>query len=171
MGSVKEMPYREKYDGILLYMDILEGFAPGLVKGELGKAKVDELRDIWKKESEPIPEDASNKDRYEIAYRNFMRNWVSAHNFMREHQGEAGAAKFMRAAIAGWQQRYSGDALLLRIVGRVSRKTAFRTLAKQLAYKLQVFSPFVVSELNGKHMTLIVNPCKIPGMQRGRDVR
>jgi hypothetical protein len=167
MVSVKEMPYQEKYDEILKYMDVTKGFAIPLVKEELGKAKVKELQDLWKKESEPIPEGASDKERYEIAYRNFMRNWVSAHNFMRENLGEHGVKKFMSAAIEGWKRRYSSDALLLKIVGSVTRKTAFQTLAKKLAYKLQVFSPFIVSELDGNHMILTVHPCKIPEMPEG----
>jgi hypothetical protein len=169
MASVKEMPYQEKYDEILKYMDVTEGFAIPLVKEELGKAKVKELRDLWEKESEPIPEDASDKDKYEIAYRNFMRNWVSAHNFMRENLGWYGARKFLTAAIEGWRRKYSADAFKLKIVGGISRKTAFRTLAKELAYKLQVFSPFVVSELDENRMILTVNPCKIPGIPEGSD--
>ena len=169
MASVKEMPYQEKYDEILKYMDVTEGFVIPLVKEELGKAKVKELRDLWKKETEPIPEGTSDKDRYEIAYRNFMRNWVSAHNFMRENLGWYGARKFLTAAIKGWERRYSSDALLLKIVGSVSRKTAFRTLAKELAYKLQAFSPFMVSELDENHMILTVNPCKITEMPEGPD--
>jgi hypothetical protein len=169
MASVKEMPYHEKYDEIIRYMELTERFAIPLVKEELGEARVDELRDLWKKEFEPIPEGASTKDRYEIAYRNFMRNWVRAHNFMREHQGEFGAKKFMKAAIAAWKRRYSGDAFKLKIIGSLSRKTAFRTLAKELAYKLQVFSPFIVSELDENRMILTVNPCKISGMPEGDD--
>jgi hypothetical protein len=46
MVSVKEMPYQEKYDEILEYMDVTEGFAIPLVKEELSKAKVNELRDL-----------------------------------------------------------------------------------------------------------------------------
>jgi hypothetical protein len=169
MASVKEMPYQEKYKEILIYIDMTKDFARSLVKEELGNEKFHELLDIWKKESEPIPEDASDKDRYEIAYRNFIRNWVSAHNFMKEYQGEFGAKKFMQAAIVGWRKRYSGDSLLLKIVGGLSHKTAFQTLAKQLAYKLQVFSPFIVSELDGNRMVLMVNPCKIPEMPEGNN--
>ena len=167
MVEIKEMPYQEKYDEILKYIDVTESFAIPLVKEELGKEKVKELQDLWKKESEPIPECASNKERYEIAYSNFMRNWVSAHNFMRENLGEYGVKKFMSAAIEGWKRRYSSDALLLKIVGSVTRKTAFQTLANELAYKLQVFSPFIVSELDGNHMILTVHPCKIPEMPEG----
>lgn len=169
MDQVKEMPYNEKYQGIVSYMNMVEDFAPRLVKDELGETEEEELREIWKKESEPIPKDASDKERYEIAYRNFMRNWVSAHNFMRTHQGEDGAKKFMHAAIGRWNERYSGDSVLLKIIGGVSRKAAFRILAKRLAYSMQVFSPFVVTELTGKRMILKVDPCKIIGTPSGTD--
>ena len=46
MVQIKEMPYHEKLDGVLGYMRLVEGFAPKLVKEELGKEKVDELRMI-----------------------------------------------------------------------------------------------------------------------------
>jgi hypothetical protein len=169
MDQTNEMPYDEKYQGVASYVDILEDFAPRLVKDELGETELDELREIWKKESEPIPKDALDKERYEIAYRNFMRNWISAHNFMKQHQGEDGAKKFMQAAIGGWNKRYTGDSLWLKIVGAISRKAAFRILAKRLAYSLQVFSPFVVTELTGKRMILKVDPCKILGTPSGTD--
>jgi hypothetical protein len=142
MVTVKEMPYKEKYAGVLFYYQILEGFAPRLVKEELGEKKVAELRDIWKKESEPIPEGASDQERYEIAYRNFMEKWVSANNFMSTHQGEHGTKKYMQAAITAWNRKYTLRGLMFKIVAGISRKTAFRMVSKGLAYQLQVFSPF-----------------------------
>ena len=169
MPAVKEMPYNEKYQGIVSYMNMVEDFAPHLVKNELGETEEEELLEIWKKESEPIPIDASDKEKYEIAYRNFMRNWVSAHNFMKQHQGEDGGKKFMQAAIGRWYKRYSGDSMRLKIIGSVSRRAAFRILAKRLAYSMQVFSPFVVTELTGKRMILKVDPCKIIGTPSGTD--
>jgi hypothetical protein len=169
MDQVKQMPFSEKYEGVKTYVDVLEGFAPKLVKEELGETEEEELREIWKKESEPIPKDASDQEKYEIAYRNFMKNWMSAYNFMKQHKGEDGTKKFMQAAIGGWRQRYSGDALMLKIYSTVARKKAFQSLGKQLAYRLQVFSPFVVTELTDKRMVLKVSPCKIPKTPGGGD--
>ncbi len=169
MDQAKEMPYNEKYEGVQIYVDILEGFAPKLVKDELGETEEEELREMWKKESELIPKDASDQEKYEIAYRNFMKNWMSAYYFMKQHQGEDGTKKFMQAAIGGWRQKFSGDALKLKIYSTVSRKKAFKALASRLAYRLQVFSPFVVTELNDKRMLLKVSPCKIPKTQSGGD--
>jgi len=166
MFEFKEMPYDEKFTDILDYTKMVEGFAPQLVKKELGEEKVVELRSLWKEGTEPIPEDASDKDRYEIAYRNFMRKWVSANNLMGTHQGEAGTKKYMQAAIAAWKRKYL-YAFVLKFVGGVSRKTAFRILAKRLAYQLQAFSPFSVTELKENRMVLTVTPCKILTDQNG----
>jgi len=167
MSEVKEMPYQEKFEGILGYTKMVESFAPQLIKKELGKEKVDELQSIWKKGTQPIPEEASDRDEYDIAYRNFMWKWVSANNLMDTYQGEDGTKKYMQAAIAAWNRRYALRGLMFKVVGGIARKTAFRTVSKGLAYQLQAFSPFVVTELNEKRMVLSVAPCKILADQNG----
>jgi len=161
MIEFKEMPYDEKVTGILGYTKMVEGFAPQLVKKELGEEKAAELLSLWKKGSEPIPEDASDKDRYEIAYRNFMRKWVSANNFMSKHQGEFGTKKYMQTAIAAWNRKYALRGLMFKVAGGISRKTAFRSVSKGLAYQLQVFSPFSVTEPKENRVVFNVAPCKI----------
>ena len=161
MVESKEMPYGEKLTAILGFTKMVEGFAPQLVMKELGKEKADELRDLWKKRAEPIPEDASDKERYEIAYRNFMEKWVSANNFMSTHQGEHGTKKYMQAAITAWNRKYTLRGLMFKIVAGISRKTAFRMVSKGLAYQLQVFSPFSVAELNENRAIFTVDNCKI----------
>ena len=167
MIESKEMPYREKFIGIIGYTKMVEDFAPQLVRKELGEEKVDELRSLWKKRVEPIPEDASDKDKYDIAYRNFMLKWVSANDFMSTHQGEAGTKKYMQAAIAAWNRKYALRGLMFKVIAGISRKTAFRLISKGLAYQLQAFSPFSVTELKENRMVLTVAPCKILANQNG----
>jgi hypothetical protein len=167
MDEFKEMPYDEKLTSILGYTKMVESFAPQLVKKELGEEKVDELRNLWKKRTEQIPEDASDKDKYEIAYRNFMWKWVSANDFMLTHQGEAGTKNYMQAAIAAWNRKYALRGLSFKVVGGISRKTAFRKVLKGLAYQLQVFSPLSVTELKENRMVFAVTPCKILTNQNG----
>ena len=161
MVEFKEMPYSEKFTAILGYTKMVEGFAPQLVKNELGEGKVAELYSLWKKGMEKIPEDASDKDRYEIAYRNFMWKWVSANNFVGTLKGEDGTKKYMQAAIAAWNRKYALRGLMIKVVGGISRKTAFRIVSKGLAYQLQAFSPFSVTEFKDNRMVLAVAPCKI----------
>ena len=118
---------------------------------------------------EPTLIEASDEDKYEVAYRNFLIKWVTANNLMRKYEGEAGTSKYMVAAIAGWKKQYSNTSLMLRIMGAISSKIAFQKLARGLAYSLQVFSPFTVTNLEEKKMTLSVNPCKITGLPMGND--
>jgi hypothetical protein len=113
--------------------------------------------------------DASEIDKYEIAYKNLLQNWVTANNFMGKYLGEDGAMKYNQSAISAWKRKYAGSAYALRIIGSVSRKTAFRILSKRLAYQLQVFSPFSVSEFDEDHMTLNVSPCKINSVRKRND--
>jgi len=160
MFELKEMPFQEKFDGILGYTKLVENFAQKLAK-ELGELRTSELQSLWKQGTETIPVDASDKDRYEIAYRNFMWTWVSANKFMESHQGEVGTKRYMQAAILAWKKKYSFEAFPLKILEGISRKTAFKILTRRLAYELQAFSPYTVTELNENRMVLNVAPCKI----------
>ncbi len=169
MVEIDQMPYREKLEGILRLDKLVEDFAPHVVKKELGKEKLQELRAIWEAQSEPIPADSSDQEKYEKAYINFLKKWVAANNLMKKYQGEAGTSKYMKAAIDGWKRQYAPTAIELKILWGVSPKTAFRKLAKRLAYSLQVFSPFEVTELDENQMTLSVNPCKITSVPMGND--
>jgi hypothetical protein len=167
MVDVKEKPYHEKYDGILELIKLLKGFAPKFVKEELGQAKADELLKRWEQESEPIPSDAPFNDKYDIAHRNFLQNWITALNFVTEHQ--VSTDKYMKVAVDAWVRKYATSSLGLKIFrGFSSRDAAFEALAKRLAYSLQIFGPFTVSELNQKRMVFTLTPCKIRAV-RGHD--
>ena len=161
MQEFKQMPYIEKLGGILVYTKMSEDFAQHLVMEEFGKEKVDELRSLWTQGIESIPEGISDQDKYEIAYRNFMRKWVYSNNFMTVREGDVGTTKYMHAAIEAWKRKYAFKAFVLKIVGSISHKAAFGMLTKDLAYKLQIFSPFSVTEFKDNRMVLSVSPCKI----------
>jgi hypothetical protein len=168
MVEIKEMPYSDRYHGILDLIDLLKSFAPKFVKENLGQAKADELQKRWEEESEPIPSEAPYQEKYDIAHRNFLQNWITALNFVKEHP-EADPDKYMQVAIDAWTKRQSSNALALRLFrGISSKEAAFESLANRLAYNLQVFSPFTASELTKSRMVLAVTPCKIR-KTRGRD--
>src|SRR5512143_3451744 len=167
VSDFKELPYSEKLGSILVYTKMTEDFAQKLARNEFGKEKVDELRSLWSQGIESIPEGIPDKEKYEIAYRNFMRKWVYANNFMTVREGEAGATKYMHAAIDAWKKKYALNAFVLKLVGGISSKAAFGMLTKELAYKLQTFSPFSVTELKDSRMVLSVNPCKILADRNG----
>jgi hypothetical protein len=161
MVEVKQMPYEEKYSGVLGYMKMLEGFTLPLVKENLGDQKVEELKKIWQEELKPVPEDASYEEKNEIAYGNWLRNWQSAYSFVLKNMGESGAEKFKHAAVEGLIKKNSSPALLmLNFMRAISPGTAFKTLAKQMTYQLQVFSPLSVSELTSQKLVMDTSNCK-----------
>lgn len=99
MVEIKEMPYNEKYEGAIYYSKLLESFALPLVRDNLGDEKVAKLKNMWQKQAEKIPENGSYEQKYEVAFRNWVRNWQSAYTFAKNQLGEGGGEKFERAAI------------------------------------------------------------------------
>jgi hypothetical protein len=169
MAEFNQMNFNQKLTSILDFTNIVEQFAPQVVQEQLGEAKLSELRNLWKQGTQPIPTEATDNEKYEVAYRNFIYKWVSANNLMRSNEGETGAAMYMKAAISGWKKKYSNSSFMLKIIGILSRKKAFNLLLNRLAYELQVFSPFMIAELNEKRMILNVQKCKITKDKNGAD--
>ena len=162
MVEVKQMPYEEKYGSVLDYMKLLEDFVLPLVKENLGDQKVEELKRIWQEELKPIPEDASYEEKYEIAYGNWLRNWESAFGFVLKNLGESGAEKFKHSAVEALKRKNSSPALsLLKVMRVIAPKTAFRTLAQQMTYQMQVFSPLSVPEFTGERLVMNASHCKV----------
>jgi hypothetical protein len=170
MVKIKEMPFNEKYDGVINYTKVLESFALPLVKENLGDEKVAELKSIWQEESEPVPESGSYEEKYEVAFRNWVRKWQSAYIFASNQLGEGGAEKFEFAAIEENKRRTAGSELqMYRFVRAISRKSAFQTFAKQMAYKFQVFTQLSLSELTGQSAVMKMPHCKILDVEGGDD--
>jgi hypothetical protein len=162
MIETKQMPYDEKFGGVLDYMKLLDGFVLPIVEKDLGAQKVAQLKAIWQNEAKTIPEDATDEEKYEVAYGNWLRKWASAFSFVSVNLGERGVAKFKHEANEALKRKASSPALfLLKLMRAVSPPTAFRTLAKQMSYQLQVFTPFSVSELSGSKLVIDAHPCKV----------
>lgn len=162
MVKIKEMSFNEKYDGVINLTKGLESSALSFVKENLGDEKVAELKSIWQEESEPIPESGSYEEKYEVAFRNWARKSQSAYTFASNQLGEGGAEKFELASIEENKRRTAGFALqMYRFVRAISRKTAFQTFAKQMAYNFQVFTPISLSELTGQRAVIKTPHCKI----------
>jgi hypothetical protein len=160
------MPYEEKYSSVLDYMKALNGFVLPIVEKDLGVQKAAELKAIWQNETKLIHDDASYEEKFEIAYGNWMRNWTSAYNFVEANLGEKGIQEFKREAeranVEALKRKAGRPALLLlKLMRAVSPSIAFRTLAKQMSYQLQVFTPFTVPELSGNRLVLDAHPCKV----------
>ena len=99
MVEIKEMPYNEKYAAVLDGMKSEESYAIPFVKEKLSGEKAKELKESWEKQSEPIPEGASDQEKYEIAYRNWARNFESTYQLVSSSLGEEGVEELKQAAV------------------------------------------------------------------------
>jgi hypothetical protein len=161
MVKIKEMSFDKKYQGVLDGVDILETFSFATIRESLGDQKVEELKNIWLKQSEPVPETASVEEKYHITYRNWLRNWETAYDFVNSQLGEKGIEQFKRASVKEWTRRNAGAPLqLFKFMRFIAPKTAFKTFGKQIAHQWQAyFTQSSVSELTGQRLVLDVANC------------
>lgn len=162
MAEIKEMPYEEKYSGVLSYLKLLDNNVLSLVEKELGAQKVAELKTIWQSGTQTVREDVSYEEKFELAYGNWVQKYASAFNFVRDNMGDNGVEKFKNMSVEALKRRSSGPAMfLLKLMRAVSPQTAFRTFAKQMSYQWQLFTPLSVSELSGNRLVVNASHCKV----------
>jgi hypothetical protein len=162
MIEIKQMTFNEKLRNIQKYEKNIRSYTRALVKDKLGKEKLEELETLWKKNSQLIPTDAKDQEKYEVAYKNYLQTYVIGEHFMAKHRGDFGVAEFNRAAINSMRKTGATPSnVLAKTMMTVTPKTSFKTIAKEMAYRLQVFSPFTVDRLDENEMVLKLTPCKI----------
>jgi hypothetical protein len=162
MAKIKEMPYSEKYALVQKNIKFDEGYVPSFIQRHLGDEAVAELQNIWQEGIKPIPENASDEEKYEIAYGNWISIAKSVFKFIRERLGEDGIEKFKRAEVEALIRDNAGPALfMLKLVRAISPGTAFSMIAKQMSYQFQWITPYSVSELTRHRAVFDIPSCKI----------
>lgn len=160
MVKIKDMPYSEKYTIMLDNMN--DTFVPSFVQKCLGDQALVELQRIWRDGIEPISQDTSFEEKYEIAYRNWIWMAKSNFNFIRLQLGEDGIEQFKCAEVEALKRKNASPALfLLRLVRAISPGSAFKMIANKMAYQLQWITPFSVSELTRHRGVFKIPRCKI----------
>jgi hypothetical protein len=162
MIAVKQMTYGKKYTAVLNYIKLLDSFVLPLLKKHLGNEGIDSLNSIWQEKLKVIPKDISDKDKFEIAYGNWLWKWSSAFKFLKEHLGENGFEEFKRADIEALKRKDSRlKMLMLKGIRAISPAFAFSIIERQMAYELQVYSPAEVTELSSERIVFDTQHCKI----------
>ena len=162
MSELKTMPYREKYDMVLDNMAFGERLTADFIKRYLGDQASAELRQACEDGFAPILEDASAEEKYETAYRNWIRMGKTNFGFIRERMGEEGLDRFVDfEAEALKRKNASPSLLLLSAIRALSPKTAFDMTAKEFAYRLQWITPFSVEELAPDRAVFDIPRCKV----------
>jgi hypothetical protein len=167
MIEIRQMTFNEKLRNIQKYEKNIRSYTKSLVKDKLGKERLEELETVWNKNSKTIPSNAKDEEKYEVAYKNYLQTYVIGEHFMAKCQGHFGVAEFNRAAINSMRKTGTTSSnVLAKTMMAVTPKTSFQTIAKELAYRLQVFSPFTVDQLDENQMVLTLTPCKIASNSR-----
>jgi len=162
MAEVKVMPYSEKYARVLEQHESGYRAVSPFVRERLGDGAVAELQEIMSEGVEPIPEDASDEEKYEIAYGNWILAAKRAYSFIRERLGEDGIEQFVRAEVEALKRKTSGPALLLlRLVRAVSPGYAFKMIAKRSLYETQWLVPYSDAEIAERKVEIYAPRCKI----------
>lgn len=162
MVRIKEMPDSEKYANVIDNTKFDESFLFPFVQKHLGDQAVSELKGIIQSGFKPIPEGASFKEKYEVAYGNWIWGVKNIFLFIRKQMGEDGLKEFERADVEGMIKKNATPALIpLKIIRLFSPSTAFTMTAKQMGYKFQWLTPFSMPELTRHRAVLDVPRCKI----------
>jgi hypothetical protein len=171
MIPIKLMPSSEKYarvvDSLKVYDTVVEPF----LHKHIGAEAVSEMQSMREEGLKPIPEDASDEEKYEKAYKNFIWQAKANMSFIRERLGEDGIEKFKRAEADELTKTNSGIAVfMLGMIRAISGSTAFKMIAKQLGYEFQWITPFSMTELTKNKAVYDVPQCKVLEFPDSEDV-
>ena len=160
--EVKEMPFEEKYESVLDFIDLSETFVPRFVREHLGDEAEAELRRRWREGTEPVPDSDTPEEKYEKAYANFISMARTNFAFIGEKMDEDGMEEFVKADVEEIKRRNAGIAVtMLSLIRAVSRSAAFKMVVKQSAYDLQWITPGEMTEFSGERAVIDIPSCKI----------
>ncbi len=171
MVNVKEMSYKKKYKMALENIELFGAFVPSFLKANLNNEAVETYQMLCREGIKMIPEDAEFKEKYNIAYNNFIWIGKSNFNFIRKHMGEDGIKKFERAEVEALKRKNAGPAIFfLGLVRAFSPAQAFVMTNKEFSYQLQWLTPFSVSEISKKKTVFNIPSCKVLDFQDTEDI-
>jgi hypothetical protein len=169
--KLKEMPDSEKYSIVIDDLEFEKSFTLPFVQKNLGAKAAAELNKLIRDGFKPIPADAPFKQKYEMAYSNWMSFSVIIFAFIRKHLGEDGMERFERANVEALKQKNASPALkMLGLIRLFSAGTAFSMTARKMAYQLQWLTPYSISELSSSRLALDMPRCKILDYPNNDDV-
>jgi len=161
MVAMKDMPVKEKY-ALLLATIKQDSFTAGYIEKNLGKQALAEYEEECRKVSKPVPENATDKEKYETAYGNWISTGGIAFDLIKKRSGEEGLKKYIRADVEEIKRANAGPALfLLKLIKTFSPGTAFLMMARRMVYQLQWITDYSVSELSRNKVIMEIPHCKV----------
>jgi hypothetical protein len=170
MVKIKEMPYGEKYRMVLSNLKI-EGPGMAFIEERLGKQAVTDLHQEFQKGIRPIPENASDKEKYDLACSNLSWMGGTKYSFVKSRLGEEGINQCVMVDVGFLKTVTPRPALLLMgLIRAFSPSAAFTMMTKQMAYKFQYGGPTTLPELSRNKAVMEVNPCSMLSHRGGENM-
>lgn len=163
MQETKTMPYSEKYTIVLDKIKSHDVLVSPFIKNHLDEQALIQLQKLWQEGIKPIPEDASDEVKYEIAYSNLMWQGKSNLEFIRMHLGEDGIEQYKFAQVKELKRKNASPALIiLGLLRTISPGSAFIMTAKKMAYQIQWLLPSMsLVELTPNKAVYNIPQCKV----------
>jgi hypothetical protein len=170
MVKIKEMPYKEKYSMVLSNTKI-EGPGLAFIKKHLGSQAVTDLQNEFRKGIKPIPENASDKEKYDIASSNLAWMGGTKYSFVQSRLGEDGINQCVLVDV-GFLKTVTPRpvVLLVSLIRAVSPGAAFTMMTKQMAYKWQYGGPTSISEISRNRVVMEIKPCNMLNFPGGESM-
>jgi hypothetical protein len=170
MVKVKEMPYKEKYDMVISNMKI-EGSGLAFIEKQLGSQAVTDIQKEFQKGIKPIPENASDKEKYDVACSNLAWMGGTKYDFVQIRLGEDGIKQCVQVDVGFLKTVTPRPAvILMSLVRAISPGAAFSMMIKQMAYKFQYGGPTLLSELSRNQAVMEVKPCNMLNFPGGENM-
>jgi hypothetical protein len=170
MVNIKEMPYKEKYAMVLSNMKI-EGPGLAFIEEKLGKQAVTDLQKEFEKGVKPIPENSSDREKYDIASSNLAWMGGTKYSFVQTRLGEDGINQCVRVDVGFLKTVTPRPAvLLMSLIRAISPSAAFTMMIKQMAYQFQYGGPTSMPELSRNKAVMEVNPCNMLNFPGGENM-
>jgi len=171
MQETKTMPYNEKYTIVLDKIKSHDLLISPFIKKHLDKQALIELQKLWQEGIEPIPKDASDEVKYEIAYSNLMWQGKSSLEFIDMHLGEDGLEQYKLAQAKELKAKNTSPALtILGLLRTIAPGSAFIMTARKMAYQIQWLLPSMsLVELTPDKAVYSIPKCKVvsyPDMEK-----
>ena len=125
----------------------------------------------FRKGIKTIPENSSDKEKYDIASSNLAWMGGTKYGFVQSHLGEDGVNQCVRIDVGFLKTVTPRPAvLLMSLIRTISPGTAFTMNIKQMAYKFQYGGPTSLSELSRNRAVMEVKPCNMLNFPGGENM-
>jgi hypothetical protein len=171
MVKVREMPYSEKYAKVVSETKFEDSQTFLFIQNSLGDKAVTDLKKLHQGITKPVSEGASDKQKYETAFGNWVQTGGITFGFIRSKLGEEGIDRFIRVNVDAWKKQNMNFAVnLLSIIRFFSKGSAFSMITKNFNYEMQWFGPSTISEMSKSKLVIEIPHCIILDYPNSEDV-